>query len=239
MTTAATDADRLQALIHETGYWRVVTHPSVFEPARIARLSDAWRIVEDARVSQRGWDYPFIDRANKHFEDDWVQCGIALDNFIELWRFYQSGQFVHEFAVTEDREDRWSLDGTREPSPVVKGPRTLSFLNLLYTFCEVLEFARRLAHRQVLAPAAGISVELHGMKGRRLTSPQYRRLSGNYVSNSETICWRETIQVAVLIATAPRIAIDATVAVLERFNWMDPPRRVLEEEQWRFYEKRW
>ena len=170
-----------------------------------------------------------------------IGCSVALRlvKFIELWRFYQSGQFVHQFAVTEDREDSWFMNGARGPGAIAQGPRTLSFLNVLYTLTEILEFSRRLAHSQILSPAASIRIELRGMKGRKLTAPQYRRLSGSYVSDSKTICWERTSEAAALIATAPNIALDATVHVLERFKWTDPPRRILEEEQRRFYEKRW
>lgn len=239
MTALTVDEDQLLALIRETGWWRVVIHPTVFERRRIDSLTECWRIVEQSRVGQRGWDYPYVDRADQIFKEDWVQCGVAFGNFIELWRFFQSGQFVHQFAVTEDREDSEFMNGNRGPSAIAAGSRTLSFLNVLYTATEILEFARQLAHRAVLTPAAKIRIELNGMKGRKLTSPQYRRLAGNHTSQSDTICWEHTDQTAALIATAPRIALDATTHILERFTWENVPRQVLEEEQRRFYEKRW
>jgi hypothetical protein len=240
MTATASDTDQLLALIHEAGYWRVLIHPTTFEPQRIPELADCWRIVEKSRVSQRGWDYPYVDRADQAFGNDWVQCGVAFANFIEVWRFYQSAQFVHHFAVTEDREDSSSLNGVRGPSRIIQTARTLSFVNVVYTMTEILEFARRLAHHNnLLAPAASIQVELHGMSGRVLTAPYYRHLSSRYASDANTICWQQSVPVAELIATAPVLAVDASVHVLERFNWIDPPRRALQEEQQRFYQKRW
>src|SRR5829696_6596341 len=98
MTTAVFETERRLAEIHDTGYWRVLIHPTVFEGSRIPTLADCWRIVEESRVSLRGWDYPHVDPAQQLRGDDWVQSGAAWANHVELWRFYQSGQFVHHFA---------------------------------------------------------------------------------------------------------------------------------------------
>lgn len=237
MTSTAVNANELLTWIHQAGYWRVILRPADFQDDRIPSLSECWRRVEESRVSQRGWDYPYVDRDDSRAGDGWVQCGVAFGNLIEIWRFYQSGQFVHNFAVSEDREDAWQR--THVPSPVVEGPRTLSIFNLLYTMTEILEFARRLAHRDVLGSTASIRVELHGMNDRQLTAPPEHRLRRNYVSNTDTICWERGLSSAALIATAPKVAIDATKYVLERFQWIDSPLPTFDDEQRRFYEKRW
>ncbi|MGH2584733.1 MAG: hypothetical protein ACRDJE_07440 [Dehalococcoidia bacterium] len=239
MTATTASVDHLLGLIHQTGYWRVAIHSTAFERQRISSLADCWRIVEESRVSQRGWDYPYLDRTQRVFEDDWVQCGVEWANHVELWRFYQSGQFVHQFAVTEDREPPSLMGNQRGPSQMVDGPRRLSFLNLLYTVTEILEFARRLAHHETLDPAATVRIELHGMRDRQLIAPLSRLLPDNYVSRGDTICWERTTPSAALIATAPALAIDATIHILERFRWDDVSRRLLEDDQARFYQRQW
>jgi hypothetical protein len=77
------------------------------------------------------------------------------------------------------------------------------------------------------------------MQGRRLTLPHLPRISAEYVSHSETITWEDVGPTADLIATAPGMALNATTHVLERFQWIDAPVRMLDAEQRRFYEKRW
>ena len=77
------------------------------------------------------------------------------------------------------------------------------------------------------------------MKGRQLTAPQDQALPAHYLSKSETICWEHTTRAAELIARAPAVALDATVHVLQQFQWTDVSRRMLGGEQQRFYEKRW
>jgi hypothetical protein len=131
------------------------------------------------------------------------------------------------------------MSGERNPGDVVKGPPVLSFLNLLYTLTEILEFARRLAHREALGDVASIRIELHGMQGRRLTLPHLPQVPAEYISHSDTITWEHVGPSADLIATAPGMALNATAHVLERFQWTDVPVRMLDAEQRRFYEKRW
>lgn len=239
MTATVASADHLLDLIHQTGYWRVIMHSTVFERQRIASPADCWRIVEESQVNQRGLGYPHIDRAQKVLDDDWVQCGVEWGNYIELWRFYQSGQFVHQFSVPEDREPLSLMGNRRGPSQVVDGPRRLSYLNVVYTVTEILEFARRLAYREVFDLTATVRIELHGMRDRQLVAPAGRTFPGNHVSRSDTICWEQTTLSAALIATAPALAIDAIVHILKRFQWDDVPHRLLEDDQARFYQKQW
>jgi hypothetical protein len=237
MTSLASTTEQRLAQIHETGYWRVLIHPTVYESGRISTPAECWRLVKEARVSLRGWDYPYVDQAEQVIQDDWVQSGVAFANHVELWRFYRSGQFIHQFAVTEDRQPpslevrNWDLSSPKD------GVRTLSLLNMLYTVTEIMEFARRLAHREVLGLAATLRIELHGMEERRLVAPAEHLFTHTYTSDNDEICWEHTSLTASLIATAPTMAIDATTHILERFKWYDPPHGMLEEDQARFYRR--
>jgi hypothetical protein len=237
MTVAVSDQQRLD-LVHETGYWRVLIRPTVFEERRIPRLSDCWRIIEEAKVRLRGWDYPHIDRRERGQGNDWIQSGSTFANHVELWRFFQSGQFVHHFGLREDRmPPGWGVGGN--PVQVVSGQqRWLHVLSTLYTITEVLVFARNLAYRAVLEPAADITIELHGAEGRALAAPADRDLYGFYQATTDIICWHETLPAATLLATAPDLALDATVHVFERFGWEEPPRDTLAEDQRRLLERR-
>ena|SRR5215207_1389878 len=233
MTVAVSEQERL-ALIQQTGYWRVVMRPTVFEERRIRTLSDCWRILEGAKVRLRGWDYPHIDRDERGQGNDWIQSGSTFTNHVELWRFFQSGQFVHHFSL---REDRTPVGGN--PAPTISGRQPqLSVLSTLYTVTEVLTFARNLAYREVLEPAADITIELHGMAGRVLTASFDRELHGHYEATTDLICWHETVPATALLATASDLALDATVHVFERFGWQDLPREVLAEDQRRLLERR-
>lgn len=97
MTTLTIDvADRL-ARIHETAYWRILLHPTEYDPQRLPTLKDCRAAVEAASVRLRGWDYPHIDPPpyDYVYDNGWIQSGSDFGNHVELWRFYQSGQFIH------------------------------------------------------------------------------------------------------------------------------------------------
>lgn len=237
-STTVNDEERL-ALIHETGYWRVEIRPTVFLEERLTSLSSCWDSVEVSQVGLRGWYYPHIERSERVQGDNFVQSGSDFANHVELWRFYQSGQFVHRFAMPEDWKvpslDHWS----RETSAVTTGPRQLDFVDALYTVTEILKFARNLAFRDVLEPAAYLSIELHGTKGRSLSAPSSRMaLLRPYKASVDTICWERMLFAAELIATAPQVAIDAAIHIFERFGWDSAPRDLLVQDQRRLLERR-
>jgi hypothetical protein len=233
MTTTRVDWNQRLTRIHERGYWRVLIHPTVFDEHRIASLPECWRLIESAQVSLRGYlKYPMVDAEQRLDGDDWVQSGGEFVDGLELWRCFQSGQFVHHFSVSED----WQPDGARAlgpPNGASPGSvRTLSIYNTLYTLTEILEFARKLAYRDVLEPAAVIQIELHGMKGRGLEGPGSLRMRrGLYRSQTDLICWKKTVLATELLVTAMDLALDAAVHVFERFNWNSPSRAMLQQGQ--------
>jgi hypothetical protein len=63
-------------------------------------------------------------------------------------------------------------------------------------------------------------------------------LSGEYVCAEESITHPLSVDADELIAKSREVALDATVLVLERFNWMHPPVGILAEEQSKLLERR-
>ena len=238
MTAAVSETDALLARIHETGYWLVTIRPTTFTPRRIPTLRDCERIIENASVRLRGWDYPHVDRDGYVRGDDWIQSGSDYGNHVELWRFYQSGQFIHHLSMRHDRTPADPFMTARSGGTLRQEPPQLDFVDVLYSLTEVLAFARGLAHRDVLTPAGELRVELHGTAGRLLLGPPGRLMDSYCQAQIDPIVWSESQLAAVLIAEAPRLALEATVHVLERFNWSEPPRAVLEAEQRRFLDRR-
>ncbi|MGI8549233.1 MAG: hypothetical protein ACR2PL_00325, partial [Dehalococcoidia bacterium] len=218
MTSTAVNKQDLLARVHDAGYWRIVMHPASFEEHRISSGDACWQIIRSAQVTLRGWDYPQLNLHYHEQGDDWIQSGIEYADHVEFWRFYQSGQFIQHLAVTSDREPP-SLHGPRTESSIINGPRQMDFVEAVYTLTEILEFASRLAYRDVLAPVANLLIELHGMTGRFLAASPDRMgfiastLLRPFQSQVETIYWRQTVQAIELIADAPRIAIEAAIHI--------------------------
>ena len=130
------------AKIRTRGYWRVVVRPTPFEKTHIADYGQLFPIVQRNSVRLRGWDYPHIDSGVAETGSDWVGQECDWQHEIEVWRLYQSGQFVHYFALAgewRDQSDFW---------PAETGwnwGKQLYYVDTIYSFLEVFEFATRLA----------------------------------------------------------------------------------------------
>jgi hypothetical protein len=227
MSSTDFEVDPLLEKIHSRGYWRVLIRPSRHEENRIPSLSKCWRVLEDSVVQLRGWDYPHVHGEHRINRQHWIESSVDWEyGHIEYWRFYQSAQFIHHFAMREDYE------------AASKDLRGLDFINTVYTFTEIFEFAARLAAKELLSPSAVISVELHGCDGRQVISWDRGRYLRNHVSAEPAIRVSRVASDSALLAESPHFAIEASMFVFERFNWMDAPTGMLEEEQARLLERR-
>jgi len=220
------NSDELLKKIHSEGYWRVNIRPTRFEKERIGSLAECKEVVEACQVQLRGWYYPHIDQVGTKNGLDWVESWADNGN-IEYWRFHQSAQFIHHLACREDHE-------LNEPPGSL-----LSILIAVYTVTEIFEFASRLATRGLLAPAAEISITLHGMEGRKLffwNNPE-RALYDDYISQISEIPFSRTFEEAEVRSRSTELALEAIFWIFERFNWT-APKEVLAEDQSRLLERR-
>jgi len=238
MTSTVSVTDQRLARIHQTGYWRVVVHPTEFLSRRIPSVDDCWRIVTEAQFNLRPIAYPHVDEQERQFGEDWVQSGGDWGSEIELWRFYQSGQFVQHLSIPEDRIAPWDETDNQKTGEIVKDARTLNIYDALFTITEILLFARGLAYRGVLQPSASLRIELHRTKGRRLIAPRSPWFRGDYMSEENVICWRNLTPSITILTTAPELALDATLHVFKQFGWHKPSRGMIEESQRRLLERR-
>jgi len=219
--------------IKSKGYWRVNIRPTKFERFQIESPRRCWELVESSKVSLRGWDYPYVGQKEKIDGEDSTQSGFDLDRFghMELWRFYQSGQFIHYFACKEDY---------RMPNRIGQDSSGgMSILSTLYSVTEIFEFAARLAQKEVLKPKLQISIELVGMENRELFFWSANRdLTLRYTCDTGEMSFKEELSLTEIMAEGHNKALDITVRILEKFNWQNPPRSVLAEDQQRFLQRR-
>lgn len=217
--------------IKSQGYWEVVIRPLKFQKDRITSLNDCKRVVEESKVRLRGWDYPHISRKyGIKSGNNWVENLTDFEAHVELWRMYQSGQFYHLFGCWEDWWGKvrifWSEQSHTTPG------YGLCFLCTLFSLTEIYEFAFRLAKNDIFDDSLKLDITLHGMKDRRIVTLDIRRsLNSNYISNIENISLTRTLTVSELIERRKEYAVDDTITVFERFNWFNPPKKVLTEEQ--------
>ncbi len=109
-----------------------------------------------------------------------------------------------------------------------------------YKITEIFEFAARLANKGVLGPEAFISVSLHNVKDHQLAAFGLSRFPGDdFVYSAETpIVIEREIPEQELVAKPDEFALDYAINIFERFQWSDPPRQVLGEDQKKLRERR-
>ncbi|MBI4668613.1 MAG: hypothetical protein HY747_05425 [Elusimicrobia bacterium] len=206
--------------IKSKGYLKVGIYPSRFVPNRISSLAACKKIIQDSNVSLRGWDYPHWSRRDddRQIGHDWIQGAADFLGNIEVWRFYQSGQFVHYSACREDWE-RWE---TNWGTPPRENEKWLNILSTLYWVTEIFEFASRLCQKAGFGEGVHVSIELHGMEGRRLKYAGVAKISPpNCVSSISVIYFENDLPSKHLTADAHKLALDFFIHVLESFGWDD------------------
>lgn len=233
--------------IKSGAHWRVNIRPTTFKKDRIRSLSEVRRIIEECSVKLRGWDYPQSIPAETKNGDDWIQSGCDWEEFIEYWRFYQSAQFIHYFSVYEDYpevmrrvKERGYFPLIVSFSPSEEPSGYLSIFSTLFRITEIYEFAMRLAQKGVIEPNVYISIKLRGIKNHQLIFFDLgRMLRKAYVSAIDEINLEPLlIGTEELLAKGHEEAINQTIHLFERFNWVDPPRNIMVEEQKKLLERR-
>jgi hypothetical protein len=211
-----------------------VIRPSAFNPKLLATLADCERAFRQARVQLRGWDYPHNPNTGISRHQDYIQGSIHWELHHELWRLYQSGQFVHMFSLRED----WLRPSGRMD---VEPGKALGTVLTLFTLTEMFLFAARLAEAVPLGPRISLDYRLNRLNGRRLESfdPMTIDLwSGGKAADDLTdFGARIDLPTADFIASASDLAIDQALEIFERFNW-SPPRELLLDDQRKLLQQR-
>ena len=184
----------------------------------------------------RGWDYPHDPREGTTRHSDFIQGVVSWENYHELWRLYQSAQFVHIFAM---REDWWEENSFSQAHPPVG--TALSYASTLFTLTEIFTYAARLAEATSILSDVSCSYRLYGLGGRRLMTfdPNRSQFDGSRKASADLSDFGNVISVppAVLIGQANPIAIEQAMMVFERLNW-NAPKQMLVDDQRKFLERR-
>jgi hypothetical protein len=219
--------------IKSSGYWEVNIHPVKFNPNQIPSLQVCKNLVESSKVRLRGWDYPHISKFGITGGTDYVESLTDFEPYVELWRMFQSGQFVHLFGFREDRWGPirifWSEKPTLEPG------YGLEFISTIYTISEIFEFAKRLAQKGIFNEELNLTINMHNTKNRRIITTEIRKMiHDSYLCNIDNINIDRVISTKDMVANSGPISIDVMCHIFERFNWFNVPRQVLIEERDKF-----
>ncbi|MDP8206530.1 MAG: hypothetical protein P9L92_07720 [Candidatus Electryonea clarkiae] len=223
--------------IKSRGYWKVIIRPSKFIEERISDINDCRTIVRDNNVLLRGWDYPHYDTNSDPICGlDYVEQFTDWEHHIEGWRFYQSGQFTHYKAISEDWGEENSLLKSNSDIPPNE---YLSIIDTVYLITEICEFASRLASKSVLGDSCQIHITLSNTKNRKLFFyDRSRYLSRTYQTILKEIPYSISPSTTELISRSNEIALEHIVWLFKRFNWKSVVPGIFKEDQIKLIERR-
>ena len=143
---------KLLETIRERAYWKVVIRPTTFDKRKVLDKGTLTHIIRKNAVSYKGWNFPHIEDSSEVKKGpDWIGQEIDWKPILELWRFYQSGQFVHYFGAVE----AWGENSSGQ----WRRPRVgLDVKNAVTQFTEIFELAARLSFTD--AGDAGMRIEI-------------------------------------------------------------------------------
>lgn len=223
--------------IKSRGYWRINFRPNRFEAENLSPLSKCAEIVEKSVVSLRGWSYPHFPRvegtkAGNNYEEGSVDSG----EHKELWRMYQSGQFIHYLALKED----WVEESLLYDERMMKIKDALEVTNCVYLLTEIFEFLSRLAKEGLYKDGVNAKIILYNTEGRELKILATNRapLLGTYRAEIPAIEFSKKYPEKQIVEQSNELALETTVYFFYRFNWKNPPLTVLKNDQQNLLERR-
>jgi hypothetical protein len=229
-------AEAVLATIRSRGYWHVQLRPTTFEKQRVPAIVDLEHAVRRARVELRGWDYPHVSQRDgiaRH--GDYIQGVVSWQTHHEVWRLFQSGQFVHVFAMRED----WLVDYPQYDH--LQPGQLLEVTDTLWTLTEVFLFCSRLVEALGLTGDLVLLYGLIGLEGRQLQTLDVRRVplmeSRKAAADLHEFGDALTVPAETLIGAAADLAVEQALQLYARFHWQ-PDRPSVVEEQRKLLERR-
>lgn len=93
--------------IKQKGYWKIIIRPTSYEENRIGTLVKCQKLLQENKLSLRGWDFPHI--AELENGNQYVQAIENFGQYKELLRLYKSGQFIYYKSMSEEHmEEQFS-----------------------------------------------------------------------------------------------------------------------------------
>jgi hypothetical protein len=174
-----------------TGHWFVEIEPLPLIDKRVplGQLEDR---VSQTRIALRGWDYPHLGTIRPI--DRGIESQTEWQEYVEQWRFLQSGFFAHRWRMRED--------GSSDRAG------TLDFISSIWSMTEIWLFARSLFGSDDSVADLTVRVELDGLEGRRMTAGPEYWLTIAATPRDDSLVFVTAISSAELRARAGSMAVD-------------------------------
>lgn len=135
--------EEIKKEIDQVGHVSVIFEPSSYNSTLIHK-GLLLEVLEKSAVSLRGWDFPHIPREDSAYCRRPYSIGNGLEFYTswnniqkEIFRLYQSGQFLAKFILYEDTIEK--VHGN-----ILEPGKYLDFLSLIYRSTEIILFIKNL-----------------------------------------------------------------------------------------------
>ena len=205
--------------IQTRGYWQVTVRPTNFREKRVQDIASLYPILRKASVTLRGWDFPHLDpHKDPNIDTDWIGQANEWQHHLSVWRFYQSGQFMHVSGMPIDWRDQSSI----WPAPKDWATGTLLGVgDAISCFTEFFEFAARLSQTEAGDDPMQVDITVGNLKGRRLYVDSGNRAPFFHFREASIDNFPQSVQLprAELLSTSRNLALVAANELFKRFNW--------------------
>jgi hypothetical protein len=221
------------------GYWKVGIQPLIYKKNRITNLAKCKEIIKNAEVSLRGWPYPFFNNDAQQFED-FIQVAIDFENYIEFWRLYLSGQFIHYIALREDWLDYQSMSRQDSRFATLKQGEILGFDLIVYDVTEIFEFISRLAKQGLFTDGLKLEIALNNTENRKLFIFSVNRADffTHHKTSAKSLSYSKEINEQDALQNSQQNAFDAVLFFCDKFGWDTPNISSIRDMQQRLVERR-
>lgn len=211
----------LSTKIRSAGYWETVIRPVTHDAARVRPISKLFPIIQKSAVQIRGWDFPHVDTHNSpQILQDSIAQASSWEHNHEVWRFYQSGQFVSLRGMAYDWRDESGWWPPKKGEGWERGAM-LGMLDAFFTLVEIFEFAARLSNTEAGDSQMKIMITVGGLQGRTLYMDNPMRFSA-FANHPAALPSFEVPPVTILrdqlLADPVAPAVEAAVELFARFN---------------------
>ena len=212
-------ADDIKKKIDTVGNIKVIFEPAVYSENRILKknLQD---ILEKSRVSLRGWSFPHIPNEDRdetvrpYSIVNGIEFYTTWNQFIEIFRLYQSGQFLAKFALYEDTIGE-------AYGKQLKPGQYLDFLGLIYKITEIVLFIKNLIENTDIERGK-LVVEINKTRNRELNSifsPSIIPLSPGCICRIEPVTAIGEFNREKTMADCLEIGRSILKSIFDDFNW--------------------
>jgi hypothetical protein len=207
--------------IRERGHYEIVIRPEGSIDDRVP-YDELHSILQQCAVKLRGWPFPFVGSQNdaEPLEDS-IRQNEDWERYREIWRFYQSGQFVYIGGFHEDWPERGATESYRPQS----NHALLGCYDVSARCAETYELAARLANTVAGDNLMRISITLRNINDRQLyMEDPARQLAWSHTARIPEYTFDEMVKRDNLLAQPRVLARHATKEIFSRFGFGFPPR---------------